>query len=250
MRISQHRWEDGGTSRTLSILSGSGIEDCDKSADAFRVALDELAALRKEFRASEGDPERLRQEARAQARAAGAKGGKPDKKYRKKIAAAREALEDLQLDAEAKTAEVNALAEEHRQSIEEHATDLFERAKLGAQAAIHEVTSASAIATRGGSAVTANLTIMASLGDLIEVGSFVPRAPRLRRQGGDDFFQGSSPEPYVGEAAASLGKAISFSNRIMDDLLAEAQRRNRLAKIDAEVEDSPDLDDDEDDDDD
>ncbi|WP_292775189.1 hypothetical protein [Microbacterium sp. UBA6741] len=253
MKTIELSWSDtNGSSRTHVIdPATTKVKAISAAGKALIEAHAEYKAIDRERTASAGDPARLEHEAKVAAREAGKAGQKVDpKKLRKKIREAEERLGEIELDWEAAAANLRGRRHDYLASVEHHAPALAAEATAIAEAAILSLASASEIARKGEANVTGSLSILAALAETVNGGDFIPKAPRARRQGSDEFMMGSAPAPYVGEARDKLTSAIGFATRILDDLKAAAKDEEKRRKLEAEIEAAPDLDDDDEDDDD
>lgn len=244
----QLAWDDHGNFIRIHVLDPE-TTSVKPVADAGRDLISahvEHKALQREREAAQGDVQRFADDALQQAREAGAKGKTLDKKaLRKKRQAALDRFEDLDLDLEASTANMRRLRDAYRATLAEHATTLASHARQEAEAALASLSSAVTVARRAGGALGASLSLMDALPRVVEGDDLMPKPVRARKGSGDEFELSASPDVHIDTAIESLGTAIGFGTRILDDL----KKRDKAARLEAEADDAPDLDEDDEDDD-
>lgn len=221
-------------------------------ADAGRKIVEALAAFKvidREYKAAQGDPERLAAEAKAAARKAGAD-GKPvePKKLRKAIRDAEEHLAEVELEWEAAGAKLSKRREAYNAAVQHHAPALAAECKTDAEAGILSLASASQIARKADASMSGALAILGGLEAVQDHGAeFIPKAPKASRR---EFGTAGVPGVHVSIAVSELTTAIGLASTIADDMKAAEKQRKLLAKLDAETEAAPDLDDDDEEEDD
>lgn len=199
------------------------------------------SAMRREFEAVQGDPERLAAEAKVAAAQAGVS-GKPvePKKLRKKIRDAEENVAELELELEAIEAVLAAARATYAEVCHHHAPALAAEARAEADAGVLSLATASDIARRAEVSLTGALGALGGLAKVLDDGAeFAPFEPLARNT---EFGQGGAVAPYIGIGVENLGTAVGYATQILDALTDADKARERQAKIDTEA--APDLDDD------
>lgn len=200
-----------------------------------------LSEAKRERAAAERTLEGVAADARRAAIQAG-KDEKPVKKgdLRKARAAAQDAFEDADLDWTAAVSKMDKRRRAYFDVIEHHTPALRAEAQSALDAQILSLAGVSTSAQRIQSAMTASLAL---LGALSTVGDFTPGRPLKARKA--EFGEAGYPPVFIGVGRESLGKAIDYASRIMDDL----KTAEKVAKLEKEADEAPELDDDDDDDD-
>ncbi|CDK00711.1 hypothetical protein MIC448_320015 [Microbacterium sp. C448] len=217
---------------------------------ALEAALGELRAASKERTDAQSDLERFGNDAREQAQQAGAAGKKLDKgKLRKKRQALAERAEDTELDYVAALANMPRAQTAYLEALAEHAPALADHAREEAKAAVASLATAVGVIRRAGASLADSLAIMGALPAVVAGDEFNPRQMKARKETSDDFVLNGAPEVHLSVARESLGTALGFAKRILDDL----KKRDKAARLVAEADDpaadidgEPDEDDDDD----
>lgn len=236
--------DHGGGHNRIHVIVGSKVRAITAAADELFAAHAEFVTINRERTAAQGDPMRYAEDARLAAAEAGRTGGDATsaKKLRKKAAAAAERLGDLDLDWEVAIANLQAKRWAYGAAVEHHAPALAAEARGEVEAGIMALASAQQIVRKGEAALSGGLAIMAALGHVREGGEFVPKAPKAKSGG-----MGGVPGVHALEGIGELAQAITFASEIRDDLDAEQKAAEKAAKLEAEADDAPDLDDEDDD---
>ena len=245
--IVEKTFSDTNGYQRLHILAGSGVAPVEKTAQATLAAVEARLPIEREWGAAQGDPERLRAEAKVAAREAGASGKKADKALLKRARRAVEYLEELELDLEAAGADVRACYQRHLVAIDANAKALSKEADLAIEAGQATLAAASKMARTGTAQLVPALTIRNAINGVQDSQGFVPVQPIARNT---EFGQGGAVEPYIGIAVDNLSTALGYSAQIVEQLKADAKRAASMHEIDDDlvgpfIHDEDDEDDDE-----
>lgn len=239
-QITQYRYSDRNGTKVTHVIEGA---KCAPVADAGRAFVADLAELEKrqqEFREAKAEPERLRAEATEAARTGAS--AADAKKILKRARAAQDALEDLEIDvavAEAKTA---ASRLGYFATVEEHEAELQAEAKAAAEAAVLTLSAAAKMTRDGAAALGAALATMNGLLGIRGGDEFIPKPPRAKKEGSDEFALNGVPEVHAGVGVDKIGTAIDMAQRILREFAAEAKARAIVEELEAEADEAPDLD--------
>lgn len=248
MQTKQLTWSDASGYTRIDIIDPESTKVA-AIAEAGRKIIEAHAAfgvINRERTAAQGDPARLEAEAKAAARRAGIEGTAVEpKKLRKKIRDAEEHLAEVDLEWEAASGKLRALRPAYLAAIQHHASALAAEAKADAEAGILSLATASRMARKADASMSGALAILGGLEAVLDRGdTFAPKAPKASRH---EFGTAGVPGVHIGVGVENLGTAIGLASTILDDMKAAEKQRKLLARIDAETEAAPDLDDEDDD---
>jgi hypothetical protein len=245
MKIQHLSYSDAIAWHQFDIIGPDTIQS-PAVADLGREILEAHAAhvaLSREREAAADAPQRLGDQAREAAAAAGVDGKTPDvKRILKKKREAEERLEEIDLEWTATGARLAALRTRYLDTLTHYAPALAAEARATADAAILSLASAREIARKAAGALEGALTLLGGLATVSD-GQFTPVPPKARRDSSDDFLEGTAPIPYAQNAVEQIGVAIGWAARVLDDLAVDAKARAAQDASDAEgvtVEDADD----------
>jgi hypothetical protein len=245
MNTKQLSWSDRNGHWQVHALTESGVKAVDKATETLVVAHAAYNTAKREHQGAQVAVANLADQARAAALEAGRIGDKPDKKaLKKKRAAAIDRAEDAELDWLTAESRLAAVREEYLGVLAHHAPALAAVSRDTADAGVLELASALGIARKAETKVTQALSVLAALPQVVGGDDFRPVPPKPRKTTADEFGDAGSPSVHAQQAVESLTKAIGWAQRILDDLAADEKARAAQAKLDAETEAAPDLDDD------
>ncbi|WP_454119260.1 hypothetical protein [Microbacterium lacticum] len=239
-QITEYRYSDSNGTKVTHVIEGTKCAPVDEAGRAFVADLAEFKKHQKEFREAEAEPARLRAEATEAARTGAS--AADAKKILKRARAAQDALEERGIDytvAETKTA---ASRLDYFATVEEHEAELQAEAKAAAEAAVLTLSAAAKMTRDGSAALGAALATMNGLRGVRGGDEFVPKPPRAKREGSDEFALNGVPEVHAGVGVNNIGTAIDMAQRILRDFAAEAKARAIVEELEAEADEAPDLD--------
>lgn len=238
--ITEHRYSTPyGTTKT-HVMTSTKCGPVDEAGRAFVADLAEFQKSQKEFREAEAEPARLKAEA-TEAAQTGASAADA-KKLLKKARAAQEGLEELEIDYTVAETKVAASRNAYLATVEEHEAELQAEAKASAEAAVLTLSAAAKMTRDGSATLAAALATMNGLRGVRDGDEFVPKPPRAKRAGSDDFALDGVPEIHAGIGVDNIGTAIDMAQRILRDFAAEAKARALVEGLEDEADEAPDLD--------
>lgn len=249
-QITQYRYSDRNGTKVTHVAEGTKVGPVAEAGRAFVADFAEFKKRQEEFREAEAEPARLRAEATEAARTGAS--AADAKKILKKARAAQDALEELEIDYAVAEAKVGASRLAYFATVEQHEAELQAEAKAAAEAAVLTLSAAAKMTRDGSAALAAALATMNGLRGVRGGDEFVPKSPRAKKEGSDEFALNGVPEVHAEVGRKSIGTAIDMAQRILRDFAAEAKARAIVEGLEAEADEAPDVDlyeDDEDDDD-
>lgn len=249
MNVIQLPWSDRNNFHRAHVIDpeSTTVKAVATASATFIEAHREHVANTRELEAARSAVERFAERTRIEAAEAGVIGKKADKKaIKKRRVDVTERFEDAEIDYETSSANLQRVRVEYLGILAHHAPALIAEARRDADSAILSLTSASTMARRGEAALGGSTAILAALPRVVAGEDFIPTPPKARRKAGDDTFDGGSPGVFAGLALENLGLAVGWGQRVLEDLAVD----EKVAKMQAETDAAPDLDDDDDDDDD
>lgn len=244
-------WSDeSAVFHRFNIALNTGVAAVDKAGAKIVELHAAYKVAQRDHEAARDAVERLRDDARSAAVAAGRIGQKADKKaIKKRKAAAIERAEDAELDWLSASASLRRAYLDYPDVLTHHAPALAARARTVAEAGILELTSALGIARRAQAKLSSGLGILYAV-PTISSGELRLRTPKILKTPHDEFNESGAPTIHASNAADEMTKAIGYAHRIVEELSAAEKERAKTAKLEAEADAAPDLDDEDDDDDD
>lgn len=247
MKILDKRFNDGYSTLRVYVIDPDSTEVAAVKKESKKL-IEAHAALNDAERvrdAAKREADDAADAARRAARAAG-EAEKPLKKgeVRKAATAAREEYEDVLLDWEAAVARMQKRRLSYLEVLEHHTPALRAEGKAALDAAILSLASASQMALRTEAALSGALELLG----LLASPDHFPVALRAERRQvtASGSPEAGAPVVHVGLARAELSKAVGYAMQVLDSVKAA----EKVARLEKEADESPDITDESDDDDD
>lgn len=239
-QITQYRYSDSNGTKTTYLIEGTKCAPVAEARRAFVADLAEFEKHKQEYREAEAEPARLRAEATEAARTGAS--AADAKKILKKARAAQDALEERGIDYTVSETKVGASRRVYFDKVEEHEPELRAEAKAAAEAAVLTLSAAAKMTLDGSAALGAALATLNGLRGVRGGDEFVPKPPRAKKEGSDEFALNGVPEVHAGVGVDKIGTAIDMAQRILRDFAAEEKARALYEELEAEADAAPDLD--------
>ncbi|GAA1913567.1 hypothetical protein GCM10009775_02800 [Microbacterium aoyamense] len=242
LKINEIRWNDGREGYSLNRLhvidpASTDVAAVKKIAEKVTEAHVAFKKVERERQAAHVALERADEDARIAARNA-AREGKPvkPKEIKKLRAAAREAVEDLDLAWEGALGGLESRRDEYIECVAHNTPALRAEGLTALDSAILSVASASQIALRAEATMTGALGLLGMLSS----GDFTPAPMKAARR---EMGEAGAPAVHVDLARTELAKAVGYAAQILEQVKEAVKEAEKAARMQAEADESDDLDD-------